>query len=174
MKTYEKTSYTIYDASENHKLGHFKTRRTAENYKKTSFWVKNMPIMTTKQADRIITWKNRINAAKVLILIFCLPLFACEKQEPLENAIRHRVYISIEYANAIETHISFGDSIDGNWHYTWNSIITINGNDSYWMDAENKYDNPLYGQHYVAYEMLPDRSFRWRQSGTVEDSVIIR
>lgn len=111
-----------------------------------------------------------LSAALLTLIICCC---SCEKTE-LENQIRHRVYIGVEYPGAIETHISFGDSIDGNWHYTWSSIITINGNDSYWMDAENKYDNPLYGQHYVAYEMLPDRSFRWRQSGTVKDSIIIR
>ena len=119
--------------------------------------------------------KMIMNCIKMLLLLCFLPaMFGCEKQEPLENQIRHRVYISIEYAGAIETHISFGDTINGGWHYTWSSIITINGNDSYWMDAENKYDNPLYGQHYVAYEMLPDRTYRWRQSGTVRDSIIIR
>ena len=169
---YEKTTYTMYSEKENKRYGRFKTRKRAENYKKNSFVVKNMLVMTTKQAERIITWKNRIS--KILILLYFLPLFACEKAEPLENAVRHRVYISIEYPGAIETHISFGDSIDGHWRYTWSSIITINGNDSYWMDAENKYDNPLYGQHYVAYEMLTDRSYRWRQSGTVKDSIIIR
>jgi hypothetical protein len=111
-----------------------------------------------------------LSAALLTLIVCCC---SCEKTE-LENEIRHRVYIGVEYPGAIETHIRFGDTVNGGWVYTWSSIIVINGNYGYWLDAENQFNDPLYKQHYVAFEMFPDRSFRWRQSGTVEDSVIIR
>ena len=112
-----------------------------------------------------------LSAALLTLIVCCC---SCAKEEELENQIRHRVYIGVEYPGAIETHIRFGDTINGGWVYTWSSTIVIIGNYGYWVDAENQFNDPLYGQHYVSFEMLPDRSFRWRQSGTVEDSVIIR
>lgn len=116
-----------------------------------------------------------VNAKSIKPILFFLFLFACscsEKQE-LENDVRHRVYVSVEYPNAIETHIEFGDTIDGAWHYSWPSTIVVYGNQAFWNDAEIG-NAHLWKQHYVAWAMQSDRTFKWKQNGTVGDSIVIK